>query len=53
MIKDISKENDQWHHLDIHKSIEPHRIHTRVLRELVEMLIKPLSVIYHQFWLTW
>jgi len=27
-------------------------IHPRVLRELVEELAKPLSIIYQQFWLT-
>jgi len=27
-------------------------IHLRLLRELAEQLAKPLSIIYHQFWLT-
>jgi len=39
------------HHLDTHKSIGLDRIHSRVLRELSEMLTKPLSIIYHQSWL--
>ncbi|KFW97390.1 hypothetical protein N336_03727, partial [Phalacrocorax carbo] len=39
-------------HLDTHKSMGPDGIHTRVLRELVEELTKPLSIIYQQSWLT-
>jgi len=30
----------------------PDEIHPRVMRELVEELAKPLSVIYQQSWLT-
>ncbi|KAK4823487.1 hypothetical protein QYF61_002551 [Mycteria americana] len=44
--------SDLLHHLDIHKSIGPGGIHPRVLRELVEMLTKPLSILYQQSWLT-
>ncbi|KAK4807040.1 hypothetical protein QYF61_018381 [Mycteria americana] len=40
------------HHLDIHKSMGPDGTHPRVLRELVEDLAKPLSIIYQQSWLT-
>ncbi|GAB0203730.1 mitochondrial enolase superfamily member 1 [Grus japonensis] len=36
----------------MHKSMGPDGIHPRVLRELVEVLTKPLSIIYQQFWLT-
>ncbi|GAB0208059.1 mitochondrial enolase superfamily member 1 [Grus japonensis] len=39
-------------HLDTHKSMGPDGIHPRVLRELVEELAKPLSIIYQQSWLT-
>lgn len=34
-------------HLDTHKSMGPERIHSRVLRELVEELSKPPFIIYH------
>ncbi|GAB0185355.1 mitochondrial enolase superfamily member 1 [Grus japonensis] len=33
-------------HLDTHKSMGPDGIHPRVLRKLVEVLTKPLSIIY-------
>ncbi|KFO52712.1 hypothetical protein N302_01175, partial [Corvus brachyrhynchos] len=39
-------------HLDTHKSMGPDGIHPRILRKLVEELTKPLSIIYHQSWLT-
>ncbi|KAK4809039.1 hypothetical protein QYF61_027876 [Mycteria americana] len=35
-----------------HKSMGPDEIHLRVLKELAEVLTKPLSVIYQQSWLT-
>ncbi|GAB0208407.1 mitochondrial enolase superfamily member 1 [Grus japonensis] len=44
--------NDLLHHLDTHKSMGLDGIHLRVLRELVEVLTKPLSIIYQQSWLT-
>ncbi|KAF1595969.1 UNVERIFIED_CONTAM: hypothetical protein FQV16_0016447, partial [Eudyptes robustus] len=44
--------SDLLHHLDIHKSMGLDGIHPRVLRELVEVLTKPLSIIYQQSWLT-
>ncbi|KFQ72658.1 RNA-directed DNA polymerase from mobile element jockey, partial [Phaethon lepturus] len=44
--------SDLLHHLDTHKSMGPDGIHPRILRELVEVLIKSLSIIYQQSWLT-
>ncbi|KAK4816354.1 hypothetical protein QYF61_015668 [Mycteria americana] len=40
------------HLSDRHKCMGPYGIYPRVLRELVEMLTKPLSFIYQQLWLT-
>jgi len=40
------------HNLDTQKSMGLDGIHPRVLRELVEVLTKPLSIIYQQCWLT-
>ncbi|KFQ11435.1 hypothetical protein N329_01325, partial [Haliaeetus albicilla] len=44
--------SDLLHHLDIPKSMGPDGIHPRVLRELAEILTKPLPTIYQQSWLT-
>ncbi|KAK4826301.1 hypothetical protein QYF61_007148 [Mycteria americana] len=44
--------SDLLHHLDTHKSVGPDEIHLRVLKELAEVLTKPLSIIYQQSWLT-
>ncbi|KFQ83931.1 hypothetical protein N337_03455, partial [Phoenicopterus ruber ruber] len=44
--------SDLLRHLDMHKSMGPDGIHPRVLKELAEVLIKPLSIIYQQSWLT-
>jgi len=44
--------NDLPCHLDTHKSMGPDGIHPKVLKELVEELAKPLSIIYQQSWLT-
>ncbi|KAK4824623.1 hypothetical protein QYF61_016929 [Mycteria americana] len=44
--------SDLLHHLDTHKSMGPHEIHPRVLKELADVLTKPLSIIYQQSWLT-
>ncbi|KAK4829628.1 hypothetical protein QYF61_005839, partial [Mycteria americana] len=44
--------SDLLHHLDTHKSMGLDEIHPRVLRELAEVLTKPLSILYQQSWLT-
>ncbi|KAK4826708.1 hypothetical protein QYF61_010923 [Mycteria americana] len=44
--------SDLLHHLDTHKSMGLDGIHPRVLRELAEVLTKPLSILYQQSWLT-
>ncbi|GAB0187132.1 mitochondrial enolase superfamily member 1 [Grus japonensis] len=44
--------SDLLHHFDTHKSVGPDGIHPRVLRKLVEVFTKPLSIICQQSWLT-
>ncbi|KAJ7421198.1 rna-directed dna polymerase from mobile element jockey-like [Willisornis vidua] len=44
--------SDLLHYLNMHKSIALGGMHPRVLRELVEMLTKTLSIIYQQSWLS-
>ncbi|KAJ7407007.1 hypothetical protein BTVI_64256 [Pitangus sulphuratus] len=39
-------------HTNTQKSMGPYGFHSRVVRKLVEELAKPLSIIYHQSWLT-
>jgi len=40
--------SDMLHHIDTHRSMGPDGIHPRVLRELVDVLTKPLSIIYQE-----
>ncbi|KFQ97683.1 hypothetical protein Y956_12749, partial [Nipponia nippon] len=44
--------SDLLHHLDTQKSMGLDGIHPGVLRELAEVLTKPLSIICQQSWLT-
>ena len=37
-------------HLDCYKSIGQDEIHLRVLMELLEVVVKPLSTAYQHFW---
>ncbi|KFP67467.1 hypothetical protein N322_11493, partial [Cariama cristata] len=39
-------------HLDMNKSMGPDGIHSRILKELADVLAKPLFIIYPQSWLT-
>ncbi|KFO64128.1 RNA-directed DNA polymerase from mobile element jockey, partial [Corvus brachyrhynchos] len=37
-------------HLDIYKSMGPDGIHPRVMKEMADELVKPLSIIYQESW---
>ncbi|NWI57793.1 RTJK polymerase, partial [Calyptomena viridis] len=39
-------------HLDVHKSMGPDGIHPRVMREFADELVRLLSIIYQELWLT-
>ncbi|KFO88982.1 hypothetical protein N320_11642, partial [Buceros rhinoceros silvestris] len=44
--------NELLHHLDVHKFMGPDGIHLRVVRDAIEVLTKPLTIIYQQSWLS-
>lgn len=49
---DSGRDRDLLLHLECHKSIGPDRLHPRMLRDLAEVIAKPLSAIYQHSWLS-
>ncbi|KFP58021.1 hypothetical protein N323_02901, partial [Cathartes aura] len=42
--------SDQWHQLNVHKSVGPDGIHPRLLKELADVTARSLSIIYQRSW---
>jgi len=49
---DLDKKEDCLSNLDAHKSMGPNGMHPRVLRELVDVIVQPLSNIFERSWRT-